>query len=55
MSNCEHSSRFIVGKIPELPQMDEFYNIRIDSKEFIMDRKNLEQLKTQIEKALKYK
>ena len=45
-------NNFIVKKLPNLPNLDEYYNIRIDSTEFIVDKEHLKQLKSEIELLL---
>ena len=50
--SSSYNSRFIVGKMPEIPQMDDLFNGRIDNNEYIMDRGNLEAVKDQIDKVM---
>jgi len=45
-------SRFLVEKLPEIPRMGDYFNIKIDNKEYIFDKLNLEKLKEHIERAL---
>jgi len=48
----EDGNRFFIKKLPEIPQFEEIYNVRLGKDEFIVDRENLLKLKADIEKLL---
>lgn len=48
----EESTRFIIKKLPEIPNFEEFYNVQIGSDEFIVDKKNLLKLKSDLDQLL---
>ncbi len=48
----DQNNTFVVKKLPDLPHLDGYYNVKIDSQNIIIDKENLLKLKLEIDKIL---